>query len=231
MIQLCHVYISGFSGTIQSRRLSTTDSSVLELMAKLQADAEAREDARQQRLLEHEERMEERRQKWEEQRREREEEWRREQRQWEKSKREREEDEKRQRDAELRKEKEFAWEGKRREREVHWEGQRKEKELQWEEQRRERELSHQQQMLQMVFQTLERIFQHQRGGVAAPLTNVTAAAGGGAEATSAASSTSVTNVIEERHVGSVGVSMDVVTEPYHTVRQNKAAPSDTQHKL
>ncbi len=44
----------------------------MKLMQRLQEESEAREDARQQRLLEHERRMEERRQKWEDQRRERE---------------------------------------------------------------------------------------------------------------------------------------------------------------
>ena len=40
------------------------DGDILEFMALMQEEAEDREDARQQRLLEHETRMEERRQQW-----------------------------------------------------------------------------------------------------------------------------------------------------------------------
>ena len=58
------------------------DSNVMELMKKLQKETDDREDARQQRLLEHETRMEERRECWEEQRREREEQLRREEELW-----------------------------------------------------------------------------------------------------------------------------------------------------
>ena len=55
-----------------SRKRKALDNDILELMERLQEEAEDREDARQQRLLEHESRMEEKRQHWEEQRRERE---------------------------------------------------------------------------------------------------------------------------------------------------------------
>ena len=91
------------------------DSKVFELMERrLQEEVEDREDARQQRLLEHETRMEERRQSWEEQMKKR------------------VMDERRERELEYQR-----WEEQRKVRELRWEEQRRERELYWEELTRE----------------------------------------------------------------------------------------------
>jgi len=156
-------YVQTANATGSSNKKSLDSSEVMELMARLQADAENREDVRQQRLLEHEARMEERRLQGEERRREKEEVWRREQREWDRQQREKDSDSRREREAERRREAEFSWESKRREREMEWERQRREKEMQWEEQRRERELQQQQQMLEAMLQTIKHLFQQQHG--------------------------------------------------------------------
>ena len=120
-----------------SRKRKASDSNVTELMERLQEEADDREDARQQRLLEHETRMEERRQRWEEQRRKR-------------------ELEVRERELEVKEKEVQTREWELQYQQQLWQGYWGDRDRQWEEHKTERKYQQQQQLLQTFLHGLER---------------------------------------------------------------------------